>query len=559
MSHSERKVRKELKVEYIPMSKIAFLLCAVMVILRVFSAEEIPMKFCGLKLGQIVPEGISPTSKTEMYYGYGLPAKEKILKFNQYQFHASLISKTVTNAGAGYTTESKQEAETLFADTCRWLERKYPGKKCEDYKLSNRTIKVMRFGEDTDGYYMVELIAPMPDMHLVMISLYNNKLSKIEEREANEFASKKMVGQSAPLQFNVQRVNNAINQGKSLYSGLTNSVAQSATRQASPVEAFDRTKETMMTIRRSIESYQRRGKTRAAPKDINALKAIAKACVRTWKDGWGCDFVYKCDGDRWALQSAGVDKKYDTDDDLIYICEDGMNVTTVGFPTGNGVYLDSEIIKQNKALREKADENEGGCPDGWTRIEISSFVSVDVPPTMELQKGLYKNFKEVAAKISLNLDLRSQALTLQQAGLNDLSIGSTRRYARIIFKSYYDKDGDFDMSDDDLTPDVLKHIEDDEYSKTKKSLEQVKRAGLGSPKLIKWYPVQKIQLGGLSGYRVAILRQQGSNPPVYVEEYKLGCGRYLHTVIFSYRQNEEGFWKSDYSEIKRRIKFNKSK
>jgi hypothetical protein len=151
MSHSERKVRKELKVEYIPMSKIAFLLCAVMVILGVFSAEEIPMKFCGLKLGQIVPEGISPTSKTEMYYGYGLPAKEKILKFNQYQFHASLISKTVTNAGAGYTTESKQEAETLFADTCRWLERKYPGKKCEDYKLSNRTIKVMRFGEDTDG------------------------------------------------------------------------------------------------------------------------------------------------------------------------------------------------------------------------------------------------------------------------------------------------------------------------------------------------------------------------------------------------------------------------
>jgi hypothetical protein len=178
---------------------------------------------------------------------------------------------------------------------------------------------------------------------------------------------------------------------------------------------------------------------------------------------------------------------------------------------------------------------------------------------MELQKGLYKNFKEVAAKISLNLDLRSQALTLQQAGLNDLSIGSTRRYARIIFKSYYDKDGDFDMSDDGLTPDVLKHIEDDEYSKTKKSLEQVKRAGLGSPKLIKWYPVQKIQLGGLSGYRVAILRQQASNPPVYVEEYKLGCGRYLHTVIFSYRQNEEGFWKSDYSEIKRRIKFNKRK
>ena len=541
------------------MKRSTLALCFLVSALSVLAAEEIPMKFCGLKLGQIVPEGISPTSKTEMYYGYGLPAKEKILKFNQYQFHASLISKTVTNAGAGYTTESKQEAETLFADTCRWLERKYPGKKCEDYKLSNRTIKVMRFGEDTDGYYMVELSAPMPGMHLVMISLYNNKLSKIEEREANEFASKKMVGQSAPLQFNVQQVNNAVNQGKSLYPVLTNSVAQSVTQQASPVEAFDRTKETMMTIRRSIGSYQQRGKTRAAPKDLNALKAIAKASVHTWKDGWGCDFVYECDGDRWALQSAGADKKYDTDDDLIYICEDGMNVTTVGFPTGNGSYLDSEVVKQNKAWREKADEDVGGRPDGWTQIDIPSFVSVDIPPTMELQKGAYKTFKEAVAKKSLNLDLRDQALTFQQAGLNDLEEGSTRRYARIIFKSYFDKDGDFDMSDDELTLDVLKHIEDDEYSKMKKSLEQVKRAGFGSPKLIKWYPVQKAQLGGLSGYRVAILRQQGSKPPVYVEEYKLGCGRYLHTVTFSYRQNEEGFWKSDYSEIKRRIKFNKRK
>ncbi len=164
------------------MNKAMLVLCALMANFAALADEEIPMKFCGLKLGQIVPDGINPTSKTEMYYGYGLPAKERILKFNQYQFHGSLISKTVTNAGAGYTTASKQDAETLFADTCRWLEKKYPGKKCEDYKLPNRTIKVMRFGEDVEGYYMVEISAPMPGMHLVMISLYNDKLSKIEDR-----------------------------------------------------------------------------------------------------------------------------------------------------------------------------------------------------------------------------------------------------------------------------------------------------------------------------------------------------------------------------------------
>ncbi len=524
------------------------------------AAESVPMKFCGLKLGQKLPDGISPTSKTEMYYGYRLPAKETILKFNQYQFHASIISKTITNAGAGYTTTSKSDAEELFSETCRWLEKKYPGKKCEDYKIPNRKIKVMRFGVDTDGYYMVEINSPMPGMHLVMISLYNDELSKLEEREAKEFASKQLVGQAAPLQFNLQQVNSNLNQGISIVPSVANSaVSRTASQTTTKTTAFDQTKDTMGAIREAIESYQRQNKTRAAPKDIKSLKCIVKNSVRTWKDGWGNDFVYECDGERWALLSAGADRRYDTDDDLIFICEDGMNVTTVGFPTGNGKYLDSEVVKQNKALRENADENIGSRPDGWTQIEIPAFVTVDIPPTMELQKGSYKNFKEMIAKISLNLDLRDQALTFQQVGLNDREEGSTRRYARIIFKSFFDKDGEFDLSDEELTADALKQIETDEYSNLKKGIEQIKRSGFGVTKLIKWYPVQKARLGGLSGYRIAYIRQQRTEPPVYVEYYKLGSGHYLHTVTFSYRQNEEAFWKSDYCEIKRRIKFIRKK
>jgi hypothetical protein len=231
------------------------------------AAESVPMKFCGLKLGQKLPDGISPTSKTEMYYGYRLPAKETILKFNQYQFHASIISKTITNAGAGYTTTSKSDAEELFSETCRWLEKKYPGKKCEDYKIPNRKIKVMRFGVDTDGYYMVEINSPMPGMHLVMISLYNDELSKLEEREAKEFASKQLVGQAAPLQFNLQQVNSNLNQGISIVPSVANSaVSRTASQTTTKTTAFDQTKDTMGAIREAIESYQRQNKTRAAPK-----------------------------------------------------------------------------------------------------------------------------------------------------------------------------------------------------------------------------------------------------------------------------------------------------
>ena len=525
--------------------------------LVVIGRENIPMMFCGLRLGQQVSEGMNPASETEQYYGYRFPAKETILKFNQYQVHASLISKTITNAGAGYTTDSKSDAEELFSETCRWLEKKYLGKKCEDYKLPNRTIKVMRFGEDTDGYYMVEINTPLPGMYLVMITLYNDELSKLEEREAKAFASKKLTGQNAPLQFNTRQAYNNLNQGKPICSAVTGNVLPFVASTTTRVTALDQTKDTMGTIRSAIEAYQMRNKTLTAPKDINSLKPIVGSRVRTWKDGWGNDFVYECDGERWALLSAGADKKYHTEDDLMFICEDGMNVTTVGFPTGNGKYFDSEVAKRNNVLREKANEDTGGCPDGWSRIAISGFVTVDIPPTIELRKGNYKMLQEELAKTLYDLDLRVQALTFQQAGLNDLEEGSMRRYARIIFKSVFDENGHFDWSDEKLSQATLMRIEEEEYAMAKKEIEQLKRSGFGSAKIIKWYPVRKVRLGGLSGYCIAYLHQQETCPPIYVEVYKLGSGRYLHLVTFSYRQSEEMFWKSDYSEIKRRIKFNK--
>ena len=115
------------------------------------------------------------------------------------------------------------------------------------------------------------------------------------------------------------------------------------------------------------------------------------------------------------------------------------------------------------------------------------------------------------------------------------------------------------MSDAKLTIDALKRIEDIEYDNVKKGFAQIKRVGFDGPKLLRWYPIQKVSLDGLSGYRIALLFQQKSSSPVYLEEYKLDSGKRIHTITFSYRQSEESFWKEDYDTIKRRIKFHLKK
>ena len=172
-------------------------------------------------------------------------------------------------------------------------------------------------------------------------------------------------------------------------------------------------------------------------------------------------------------------------------------------------------------------------------------MTVDTPPTIELQKGAYKVFKEAMAKVSLNLDLRDKPLLFSKRV--ERSRGRLNGVMQELYSSRFStRTVTFDLPEEELTPDALKFIEEEEYTKLKKSIEQMKRSGLGAPKLIKLYPVSKGEIGRAVRISHSLSPSTETNPPVFVEEYKLGCGRYLHTVTFSYRQSEDLFWKSDY-------------
>ena len=150
----------------------------------VLAAEENSLRFCGLKLGQKISKDIVPTSRTEMYYGYSFSPNETILQYNQYAFHASLLTRTITSVSAGFTTESRMAANELFVQTCRWLDQKYPNKKLEHYNKSNRRICVKFIDSADKTYYMIELNNPIESFYVVVFALYNTQLSELQKSEA---------------------------------------------------------------------------------------------------------------------------------------------------------------------------------------------------------------------------------------------------------------------------------------------------------------------------------------------------------------------------------------
>lgn len=193
---------------------------------------------------------------------------------------------------------------------------------------------------------------------------------------------------------------------------------------------------------------------------------------------------------------------------------------------------------------------------GWTQFEVPRVLTIEIPPTMEVASGAYRAVKNEIAKVVLNSNLGLQSLVFQQASLNDFNRNAMRRYARILISAKTNREFAKLISQDSLEPDLLKQIEEEVYSSFN---DGVASSGIGAykPKVIKWYPIEEARLGGLNGYKISLIRQLGTSPAVYVEEYTLGCGSLVYSVTFSYRKNEEGFWKADYDKIKRNLKFTK--
>lgn len=215
------------------------------------------------------------------------------------------------------------------------------------------------------------------------------------------------------------------------------------------------------------------------------------------------------------------------------------------------------LFAQNGVVNLSTQVNDGKVLDsGWTQFEVPRVLTIEIPPTMELSGGAYQTFKNEMSKIVLNSNLTLQGLVFQQASLNDFNRNAMRRYARILISAKTNREFAKLISQDSLAPDLLKLIEEEVYSSFKDGISS-SGLGMNNVRIIKWYPIEQARLGGLNGYKISLIRQSGTSPTVYVEEYTLGCGSQVYSVTFSYRKNEESFWKADYEKIKRNLKFTK--
>jgi hypothetical protein len=185
--------------------------------------------------------------------------------------------------------------------------------------------------------------------------------------------------------------------------------------------------------------------------------------------------------------------------------------------------------------------------DGWIRVHVENIGSIDLPPTLELQGGTYK---EINDKLYTFHNISTYQLIAQQKGLNDLQKHSFNKYARVMINTNVGNHGDYEKLDFDISgynkSDIL---EIDKIWRQQSELQLSKNKDFGEMKIIEWYPIRLEKIGEMSCLHIKYLRQLNNNPVVLVNMYIFHNTDREHILTMSHRLSDLEYWGNDFLHI----------
>ena len=197
----------------------------------------------------------------------------------------------------------------------------------------------------------------------------------------------------------------------------------------------------------------------------------------------------------------------------------------------NGIIF-GQIPQKNNVLKQN-----------WNRIYIKNSGNFDLPSTMEIQTGKYK---QILNELYKRMEWDTPQLVAQQKGLNDFSKGGFEKYARVMFETSLGSYGDYEKLNFNIS--TYSQSDINELNNTFKQQIQESFIGTGL-KLIEWYPTLIEKVNGMSCIHIRYKRQLQDKPVVLVNIYQVHNNDRMHILTLSYRLSEENYWKSDYETI----------
>jgi len=178
----------------------------------------------------------------------------------------------------------------------------------------------------------------------------------------------------------------------------------------------------------------------------------------------------------------------------------------------------------------------------WTTVIIKGIGTIEIPPTMEVQSGKYKEFVDTQRKLK---GYKTPQLVIQPKGINDLEQEPLAKYARVLIsKEVHAESMELGLYFDfaDFTPDDVSELNTVFQEQILSQLPQ-------EIKILEWYPLELKRVNRMSAMRIGFRRRLRDNPPVVVYSYKFFNFYETYELTVSYRQSESEYWKNDLTRL----------
>lgn len=192
----------------------------------------------------------------------------------------------------------------------------------------------------------------------------------------------------------------------------------------------------------------------------------------------------------------------------------------------------------------------------WQTVSIPMVCTFQIPPSMEIQKGLYKEISNtINRKMQISFD--EDRVIIQQKHLNEHDKKAFQNYARIIVETDYGQAGEYGNIDTRIKASKVELQELDNIfrKEMEKSLFKINSTTAMNMKIISWTPLKIVQINGVSMIKIQYTRSVKGGPEALVNMFVIQNNDRMHRITVSYRLSEANKWKNDLDKVIYTFKF----
>lgn len=194
----------------------------------------------------------------------------------------------------------------------------------------------------------------------------------------------------------------------------------------------------------------------------------------------------------------------------------------------------------------------------WQTVSIPGICTYQVPPTLEIQKGTYKQLSDKFIGKVLEITTSPDTVVAQPKGINSFDQQALKRYCRVMVETDRGRRGEYETID---APLALSQTELREFDvMLKQQMQQA--AALSTSKgmkmtILSWQPAKIVRVNGVDALRITYTRSMNNAPPVLVNMYMIQNNDCTHRITISYRVAERSLWATDLGKVIDTFKFKK--